>query len=704
MQIGREANGRSFCFFFQKEALASLLIQRRIDDIGNGRITSGAQGGGDAGAVFLRSVLAHFPLRFDAGAAEAEGSDAAVHHGAVVVVELGDAEAGGVDRGEGVQDGAVFDDGFEGPVDVYGRIVPGGDGGLGLVPGGRDVGVRAGKDGDGGAAVQGGALRVGGGQVGLQGDGFAVVVCGEGDVGDRDWVFGDEDAEIVFGDEADDAGQVFFFEGGPNVHGAVLQTAVMPEYWTMRTGQFSGNPADQSRQQAVFDRLRQAILAGTLPAGARLPPTRHLAQELSVARQTVVVAYERLAAEGYVRGRAGSGTFVSADLPDAIPPLAAPAISNVAPLSARGAALAGVPINAGTFAGLLAPGVPAPELFPVAAWASCTARVLRGLSPELTGYPDAQGLLGLRLQIAAHLAATRGLIADPETIVVTSGTQLALRIAADLLLDPGDPAWVENPGYIAGRGALRAAGAVPVAVPSDAEGLDVAAGIRLAPGARLALVAPSHATPLGGALPIGRRLALLEWAGRAEAWVLEDDCDSEFRWEGRPLPPLASLDRAGRVIYCGTFSKNLAPGLRLGFAVVPGPLLGAFVRARALIDRGPPALQQAVLAEFMRQGRLGPHIRRMRTEYAKRREALLGALGVNCPGVRALPAPGGLHMVVEVADEIAVVAAARARGLAVAPLGAYFWGAPGMSGLVLGFATVPVALAGDVARRLAGCL
>jgi GntR family transcriptional regulator/MocR family aminotransferase len=291
--------------------------------------------------------------------------------------------------------------------------------------------------------------------------------------------------------------------------------------------------------------------------------------------------------------------------------------------------------------------------------------------------------------------------------VVTAGTQQALRTAAELLLDPGDQVWVEDPGYIAGRGALLAAGAAPVPIPSDGEGLDVPAGIRLAPQARLALVAPSHATPIGGALPIGRRLALLDWAARANAWVLEDDCDSEFRWEGRPLPPLATLDQSGRVIYCGTFSKTLAPGLRLGFAVVPAPLVPAFVRLRTLLDRGTDTLTQAVLAEFMSQGLLAPHIRRMRTEYARRRAAVLGALARHAPALMAIPAPGGLHMVARLPDgldEAAVVRACRARGLAVAPLRAYYAGPPRMSGIVFGFSGTPVPLAADAARRLGAAL
>jgi len=465
---------------------------------------------------------------------------------------------------------------------------------------------------------------------------------------------------------------------------------------------------DQTRQQAVFDRLRAGILTGALAPGARLPPTRALAAELGVARQTVVLAYERLAAEGYVRGRIGSGTFVAGDLPDAAPALAPLPQTAAQALSQRGLRLAAVPVTAAsrdaTSGLLLAGGLPAPDLFPAAAWARCTSRVLKALPAECSSYPPPQGLLALRGEIAAHLAATRGLAVDPGCIVITAGTQQALRAAADLLLDPGDAAWVEDPGYIAGRGALLAAGAALAAVPSDTEGMDVAAGIRLAPEARLALVAPSHATPLGGPMPIARRLALLDWAARAKAWILEDDCDSEFRWEGRPLPPLASLDRAGRVIYCGTFSKTLAPALRLGFVVVPAPLVAAFVRLRTLMDRGTDALNQAVLAEFMRDGLLGPHIRRTRTEYARRRAAVLTALQRHAPQVTPIPALGGLHMVVRLPDdanEAAVSTACRSRGLAVAPLHAYYVGPPRMSGLVIGFATTPVALATEAVRRLA---
>jgi len=480
----------------------------------------------------------------------------------------------------------------------------------------------------------------------------------------------------------------------------------------MIEAQSSPYEVDQSRQDAVFDRLRRSILAGTFAAGSRLPPTRALAEELGVARQTVVIAYERLAAEGYVRGRIGSGTFVATDLPDVLPDATTARLGTAPALSRRGTAIAATPSHAVDAACLppiaggffvLTPGVPAPELFPARAWAAAALRAMRALPPGLTGYPDPQGLPELRSEIAAHLAATRGVIAPAERIVVTAGTQQALRTAAELVLDPGDTAWVEDPGYIAGRGALQAAGARLHAVPSDAAGLDVAAGVAQASDARLALVAPSHATPLGGALPIGRRIALLDWAARAGAWVLEDDCDSEFRWEGKPVPALASLDQAGRVIYCGTFSKTLAPALRLGFAVVPAPLLPAFVRARTLADRGPPVLLQATLAAFMRAGQLAPHVRRMRTEYARRRSALLDDLTRHCPELQPIAAPGGLHMAATLpqgVDDVAVARRARAGGLAVLPLSAYFVGPARFPGLVLGFAVTPTSMAGDAAKRL----
>ena len=428
-----------------------------------------------------------------------------------------------------------------------------------------------------------------------------------------------------------------------------------------------------------------------------------------MARQTVVLAYERLASEGYVRARTGSGTYVAPDLPDAAPAPAVPPPTAASSLSRRGQRLATVPASAASRdagLGTLLAGGAAPDLFPKEAWARCAARVLKSLSTDITGYPPPQGLPELRGQIAAHLAATRGLLADPANIVVTAGTQQALRIAAELLLDPGDAAWVEDPGYIAGRGALLAAGAVPVPVLSDSEGLDVAAGIQRAPEAAWRWWRPR--TPRRWAARYRSAGAWHCSTGRAArtpgSWRTTAIRNSAER---HPLPPLATLDRVGRVIYCGTFSKTLAPALRLGFAVVPAPLVPAFVRLGTLMDRGIDTLNQAILAEFMRQGLLSPHVRRMRTEYARRRVALLAAIARHAPSIAPIPAPGGLHMVGRLSDgmdEAAAVQACRARGLAVSPLGAYYAGPPRMTGLVMGFAGTPTALATDTARRLEAAL
>ena len=468
---------------------------------------------------------------------------------------------------------------------------------------------------------------------------------------------------------------------------------------------------DRNRQQAVFEHVQRSILAGVFSGGARLPATRALSEELGVARQTVVFAYERLIAEGYAEPRLGVGTFVARALPDARPDPVPTATRPPAPprLSRRGQALAAASVSAGQDRAtlLLAPGVPAPELFPARAWAACFVAGAR--DHPLSGYPDPQGLPALRAQIAHHLAASRGLVVEAKNILITAGTQQALRIAADLLLDPGDLVWIEDPGYIAGRGAMEASGATLVPIPSGPAGLDVAAGRVAAPLARLALVAPSHSTPLGGALPVAGRLALLDWARTADARILEDDCDSEFRWEGKPLPPLATLDAtegaASRVVYCGTFSKTLAPGLRLGFAVFPPALIAPAIRARTLMDRGPSTPVQAAAAELMRRGLLGPHIRKARTEYARRRNALLEALARHAPSVTPVAAPGGLHMALllqqspHAIDETAITGLARTLGLNPAPLGAYRL-ERGPPGLVVGFAATPAALAAGCAKRL----
>lgn len=492
----------------------------------------------------------------------------------------------------------------------------------------------------------------------------------------------------------------------------------------------------------VYDGLREAILAGRLRPGERLPSTRTLAAELGVARNTVVLAYEQLRTEGYVVGARGGGTRVREALPDALlhvrpgPRRAAgPARARAAApgkgeagasatggarpappagdagsarqgggarLSARGAMLAAAGAGLAQ-AGRTEPvpfrlGVPALDVFPRRLWARLTARDWRRGGPYL-GDADAGGERALREAIAWYVTHSRGARCTADQVFVVSGTQQGLDIAARVLLDPGDAVWVEDPGYPYAHTVLAVAGARLVPVTVDDEGLDVAAGERAAPTARLAYVTPSHQFPLGAVMSVSRRLMLLAWARRAEAWVVEDDYDSEFRYAGRPLPCLQGLDAerqdaAGpaRVLYIGTFSKTLAPALRLGYLIVPDALVDAFRAARAVLDRHAPTLAQGVLADFIAGGHYARHVRRMRTLYAERQAALLAAAEAELEGLLTLtPDPAGLHVVGRLApglDAEAAAAAAEAEGVRVYPVSRYALSpdAQDRSGLILGYA------------------
>ncbi|ONG58165.1 hypothetical protein BKE38_03490 [Pseudoroseomonas deserti] len=485
---------------------------------------------------------------------------------------------------------------------------------------------------------------------------------------------------------------------------------------------FSLDPASRlSRQEQIVRHVRQAVLSGALRPGDRLPSSRQLAEELGLARQTVVLAFDRLLADGFLAMRAGAGTFVPAALP--LPePEAAPATgigtgtgTGPAPrLSARGAAISALPLTPlRREPGLLAPGLPALEGFPWAVWARLSARLWRGAARSHLGYSDPAGLPELRQAIAAHLGATRGLVCDAGDIVVTSGSQQGIDLAARLLLDPGDAAWVEDPGYVAGRSALAAAGARLVPVPVDAEGIVVAEGRARAPEARLALVSPAHQYPLGVGMSLARRLALLDWAARSGAWIVEDDYDGDFRYGGAPLRPLRALG-AGQaersVLHLGTFAKILAPGLRLGFLVAPRGTAEAFTAARALTDRQPPGPPQAVLAAFIAEGHLAGHLRRMRALAAERRAALLAALERHAAEALDWGGAGpemGLHLAARLRGaaapgfDRAVQEAAWARGLQVPALSRYAVAPDGpLQGLVLGYGTTPTAQIDGAVRRL----
>ena len=471
--------------------------------------------------------------------------------------------------------------------------------------------------------------------------------------------------------------------------------------------------AGASLQDQIVGYFRAAVLDGRLKAGARVPSSRALASEHGVSRITAVQAYDRLVAEGYLVARPGAGLFVAATTPEhhLLPePVAEPVGIRRAPAPARtrGALPPAPPLplpgrSRETLP--LAVGIPALDHFPWADWARISARLHRRRPTALLDYGDAAGEPALREAIADYLGAARGIACRAEQIVVVGGSQQGIELTARALAQPNAAAWVEEPGYSLGRVALTAASLAVVPVPVDAEGIDVAAGTRRASAARLALVSPSHQYPLGTLMSLRRRLALLEWAAGADAWIIEDDYDGEYRYAGRPLAPLYSLDRADRVVYLGTFSKVLAPALRLGYLVVPPDLVERITALKAAADRHAPRLPQQILARFIADGRLAAHLRRMRTLYARRRLALLDALAREATGLldAADTPPAGLHLVARLTvpgDDAVISARAHAAGVAAAPLSRFYAGTPRLSGLVLGFAGTPEDAIAPAVRRL----
>lgn len=430
----------------------------------------------------------------------------------------------------------------------------------------------------------------------------------------------------------------------------------------------------------LYDEIRLAVIEGRLAPGTRLPSSRSIARHYQMARGTVVAAFDHLAAEGYVEGNVGSGTFVRRMSPT---PSAEPR-SRMRPrptaarptLSVRGQRLAGHPFPlpwAGREVHSFLPDRAALEVFPLATWSRISARCLRrAASDRLLAHGATSGLLALREAIAAYLRLTRGVRCTPEQVVVTAGTQQSLDLLVRLLLDEGDRAWMEDPGYPAATLLLRASGAQVVGVPVDEEGIDCASGYRRCRLAKLAYVTPSCQFPLGHAMSLQRRLELLRWAGEVGALIFEDDYDSQLGFADRPLVALQSLDRTGSVVYSNSFSKMLFPSLRLGFFVAPERLLDAVTAARSVLQRFPSVLEQAVLAEFISAGHMERHMRRMRELYVARLEALMRAARRDFADVmRLAPLRSGLQIVGWLADGIDDVEACRAalgQGIYAAPL------------------------------------
>lgn len=463
--------------------------------------------------------------------------------------------------------------------------------------------------------------------------------------------------------------------------------------------------AGQPLHRQLYVQLREAILDGRLETGSRLPSSRALAASLGIARNTALAAVEQLVAEGYVTARRASGVYVSATLPDSTIE-ASPSVATKANAVEKPAP----PTRYGALHPAFIHSLPDVAAFPADAWGRLVARTWRRPDAALLTARDPLGHRPLREAIARYLRAVRAVDAGPDQVIVTAGAQQGLDLAARVLARPGQGVWVEDPGYAGTRAAFAAAGGRVVAVAVDDEGLSVAAGRAAAPDAALAVVTPSHQFPLGVTMSLARRLELLEWAAAQGAWIVEDDYDSEYRFAGRPLAALQGLDRAGRVVYVGTFAKVLFPALRVGYVIAPSALVERFAQARAAVDGHPPIGFQPALAEFIESGAFTSHIRRTRQLYGARRSALLDALERHLAGVlRPRPSVGGMHVVATFADgavdDRIISRLAEERGLSVQPLSAYYAGRDrARRGLLLGHAAVPDAMIEPATRALAEAL
>jgi len=462
----------------------------------------------------------------------------------------------------------------------------------------------------------------------------------------------------------------------------------------------------------VYDQVRNAIHAGALKPGGRLPSSRDLAVRLGVARASVVAAYDQLLAEGYAEGRTGSGTYVSQDLSGVLDlkapkPALSPAIAPVLP--DRALDLAELPnLTVSTEPRMFSNGRTLMDARALDAWSTSTRRALRTLGPEHFGYSEPAGDPRLRAAIADYLRAARGVVCEPEQVIVTSGAQHAVDLAARLLLKAGDKVWLEDPGYPQTWQALLAAGAHGFAVPVDRAGVVVQAGVEAAPDARVAFVTPSHQFPLGVAMSMGRRLELIAWARSAGAWIVEDDYASEFRYEGAPLASLQGLDGGERVIYVGTFNKSLFPGIRLGYMVAPKPLVQPLATLRRLADRQPPTLTQAITLDFLESGQFAAHIRRRRLAYGAQRDALADALARRLGHLLDVHVPDqGMHLIAYLKDgrsDRDVEAKAAAKGMLARAISPLFHTAPPRQGLLLGFTGFPAKGMDAGVARLAALL
>ncbi len=467
--------------------------------------------------------------------------------------------------------------------------------------------------------------------------------------------------------------------------------------------------------QQIYDAYRDSIVSGTLRPGQRVPSTRGLAAELGVSRMPVLGAYAQLMAEGYFQSRVGAGTTVSLSLPD----------QNLAPQpykfrakTARGArrrqvaersffpdSISTPPWRRGW--GAFGVGQVALEEFPLRPWNSLVTRHSRLIGPKSLDYGHPMGLKDLREALMVYLRTARGVRCDAEQIMIVSGSQQALDIAARVLLESGSQVWMEEPGYRYARRVFALNGCRVVPIPVDGEGLKVGVGVKRCREARAVLVTPSHQYPLGVTMSASRRLQLLDWAERSGAWILEDDYDSDYRYEGMPISSLQGLDPNARVIYIGTFSKVLFPSLRLGYLVIPGDLVERFISVRLAMDIGPASFWQAVLADFIQEGHFSRHIRRMRLLYRERSHALVNGIEKELgSAVEVTGEQAGMHLCVTVSgisDREIVNRAARAN-LWLVPLSSSYMGRAARQGFILGFGSTGTSEMTSAVRKLRNVL
>jgi GntR family transcriptional regulator/MocR family aminotransferase len=450
--------------------------------------------------------------------------------------------------------------------------------------------------------------------------------------------------------------------------------------------------SDRPLRWRLHQGVKAAILSGQLAPGARLPSTRALADSLGVSRSTVVEAFDQLSAEGFLVSRTGAGTYVSPHL-HALKATnrAAPAPGEDLRRRSMRRLRASVPLlgerPGGTRLAAFTPCEPDATLFPHHLWARTLARHTRRPG-QLDRHPDPAGLPQLRQALAAHLALSRGVMTDPGRIIVVSGARQALLLCAHTVLAPGDRVWSEDPGYPAARAAFALGGAHVVPVPIDEDGIDVDAGMQLAPGARAAYVTPSHQFPTGTIMGLGRRLQLLGWAARHDAWILEDDYDSEFCSTNRPLPALQGIDEHQAVVYVGTLNKVTYPGFRLGYLVAPLAVAESFAATAAVMSLSPPVAVQAAVTDFISEGHLTQHITRMRAVYRERQQLVVSELQAQLGDrVSVRPTPIGMHVLAVLHDASAEETARRGagRGLDLRPLAGYALAHQQKDALVIGY-------------------